>query len=279
MKPLIVANWKMNPSSERVAKAMFRRLRRKLTGVSGVEIAVAPPFPYLTIGRGGRPFRLAAQDVFWENAGAYTGEVSPAILADLGVSYVIVGHSERRRILGEDDGMVNRKVRAVLAADMAPIVAVGEERSEAEEVVPNSLSLELAAALHGVPRRLLRRVIVMYEPVWAISGTPGSKPASPDHATRRAIYLRKLLTKLAGRRIADAVRIMYGGSVSAANAANFISRDVRGMDGLVVGVASLDADEFAAIARSVGMRGRASRSKGNSGSSAPTWGRLSARAE
>ncbi|MBI4132021.1 MAG: triose-phosphate isomerase [Candidatus Sungbacteria bacterium] len=253
MKPLIVANWKMNPSSERAALALFGRLRRLLKGIRGVEVAVAPPFPYLALARGYLPFRLAGQDLFWEMAGPYTGEVSSAMLADLGARYVIVGHSERRR-LGEDDHAVNLKVRAVLRAGMTPIIAIGEESRESQEVVPATLSIELSSAIRDIPKRELRGIVVAYEPVWAVSTTRGASPDTPDHATRRAIYIRKLLTKMLGSRIADSIRILYGGSVNAKNAADYISSDIRGMEGLLVGGASLRAEEFAAIVRSAARR-------------------------
>lgn len=256
MRPLIVANWKMNPSSERAARTLFGRLKRNLAGVSGVDVVVAPPFPYLGLGRGGRSFRLASQDTFWENAGAYTGEVSPAMLKDLGVRYVLIGHSERRRVLGEEDEMVNRKVRAALRARLAPIIAIGEETRESQETVPPILFQQLSAALKDIPRRMLRGITIAYEPIWAISTTPGARLDTPDHATRRAIYIRKILTKMLGVRIADTIRIIYGGSVRAKNAADFLAHDIRGMEGLLVGGASLDADEFAAIVRSVGIQGR-----------------------
>ena len=251
MKPLVIANWKMNPSSARAARALFGELRRRLARLRGVEVAVAPPFPYLGLTRGARPFALAAQDTFWEPSGAYTGEVSPAMLADLGVRYVLVGHSERRRIFGDDDAAVNRKLGALLKAGLRPVLAIGEERHESREVVPSKLAAELGRALEGIFRHDLPRVVIAYEPVWAISTTPGARSDTPDHATSRAIYIRKLLTKLAGRRTADRIRIIYGGSVSANNAAGFISRDIRGMEGLLVGGASLDAEEFIKIVRSV----------------------------
>lgn len=252
MKPLIIANWKMNPRSLREARLLFARVGRGLRRVRGVEVAVAPPAPYLaSAGRGSRRVLLAAQDVFWEQSGAYTGEVSPAMLKDLGVHYVILGHSERRRLLGETGEMVNRKVRAAIRSGLVPVIAIGESERDADEVVPAELSHQLSSAIAGIPRRWLRGMVVAYEPVWAISTTPGARPDTPDGATRRAIYIRKLLTKAIGPRLADTVRIIYGGSVRAANAAAYLSRDIRGMEGLLVGGASLNAGEFIGIVRSV----------------------------
>lgn len=248
MRPLIIANWKMNPPSRHHARGLFRKIQRGVSGARGVEIAIAPPFPYLALFHSGRTTALAAQDVFGETAGAYTGEVSAAMLRDLGVRYVIIGHSERRRVFGESDEMVNGKVRSALAAGLTPVIAVGEDLLDSEAVVPSVISSQLAKAIHGLPRRRLRNMVVAYEPVWAI-GT--ARAATPDAATRRAIYIRKLLTAKLGSRIADTVRIIYGGSVTAKNAAAFLADDIRGMEGLLVGGASLNAEEFIAIVRAV----------------------------
>ncbi len=256
MKPLVVANWKMNPNSAATARALFGAVARGVARVRGVEVAVAPPFPYLGLfRRGERRLTLAAQDVFWQPRGPYTGEVSSPMLADLGVRYVIIGHSERRR-LGESEEAINRKVKAALAAGLHAIVAICEEARESEEVTPQFLSRQLSSALAGVPRAKLRNLVVAYEPVWAISTAPGSKPDSSDHATRRAIYIRKLLTKFLGSRTANAIRILYGGSVTAKNAASFLAHDIRGMEGLLVGGSSLSAEEFVRIVQSVAAHRR-----------------------
>lgn len=251
MKPLVIGNFKMNPASLAKASDLMRRIAAGLSGLRGAEVLVAPPFPYLAAGRGmGRKAGLASQDVFWENSGAYTGEVSPLMLRDLGVRAVIIGHSERRRILGETDEMVNKKVRAVLKARLMPVIAIGEEAREAEDVVPPVLFEQLSRALALIPKRQLRGIAVAYEPIWAI-GT--GRADTPDNAARRAIYIRKLLTRILGVRVANTIRVIYGGSVTSKNAASFISRDIRGMEGLLVGGASLDADEFVKIAESVAI--------------------------
>lgn len=252
MKPLVIGNFKMNPASLAKASELMRRIAAGISGQRGVEVLIAPPFPYLAAARGiiGRRAGLASQDVFWENAGAYTGEVSPLILRDLGVRAVIIGHSERRRILGETDEMINKKVRAVLKARLMPVIAIGEELREAEDVVPPVLFEQLSRALAIIPKQQLRGIAVAYEPVWAI-GTGRADAA--DNAARRAIYIRKLLTKILGVRVANTIRVLYGGSVTSKNAASFISRDIRGMEGLLVGGASLDADEFVKIAESVAI--------------------------
>lgn len=262
MKPLVVANWKMNPKSVRAAEALARRIAVGLAGVSGVEVAIASPFPYLAlVGRvTRRRVVLAAQDAWAGTGGAYTGAVSPLMLRGLGVHYVILGHSERRRFFGEDDGLINRKVKAALAARLIPIIAIGEEHRESQAVTPPLLAQQLARALEGIPRRRLRAIVIAYEPVWAISTTPGARPDTPDNATRRAIYIRKLLVKLLGPSVADTIRVIYGGSATAKNASSFLSRDIRGMEGLLVGGASLKAEEFIKIVQSIRRKARGDKS-------------------
>lgn len=256
-KPLIVANWKMNPSSRREALRLARRASESAQKNRKVEVILAPPFPYLDmVGRVGSSFALAAQDAFWKSGGAYTGEISPPMLKDLGVRYVILGHSERRKYFGDSDNIVSLKVKAVLASRLTPIIAIGEEAIESQEVVPQIIFQQLSSALRDIPKRRMAGVIIAYEPVWALSTTPGARPDTPDDATRRAIYIRKLLTKILGRRVADTIRIIYGGSVSSKNASSFLSSDIRGMEGLLVGGASLDPEEFARIVAFVAGKNR-----------------------
>ena len=255
-KPIIVANWKMNPSSRREVLRLSRLVAGNALKHRETEVVLAPPFTYLDIvGRTKGAFALAAQDAFWEPKGAYTGEISPSMLKDLGVRYVILGHSERRKYFGESDDVVNSKVKAVLASRLIPIIAIGEETMESQEAVPPVIFQQLSSAIRGIPKRRMTGAIIAYEPVWAISATPGAKPDTPDNATSRAIYIRRLLTKILGRRVADTVRIIYGGSVSSKNASSFLSRDIRGMEGLLVGGASLDAEEFVKIVAAVARKG------------------------
>lgn len=255
-KPLIVANWKMNPAAFREAERLFLAAREGVKRVRGVNVVICPPFPWLAglSQKYSKPScAFGAQDVFWAESGAYTGEVSPLMLKSSRVKYVIVGHSERRRFLGETDEAVNKKVRAVLKAGLIPIIAIGEDVQDSQDVVPSVIARELHGALHGLARRQIGRTVIAYEPVWAI-GT--GKADTPDNATRRAIYIRKLLVRMAGAEIASSVRILYGGSVTAKNAASFLSTDIRGMDGLLVGGASLKAGEFVNIVRAVVAQGR-----------------------
>ncbi len=250
-KPLIVGNWKMN-ANHLEAIQMVQKLAYRLESedYERVEVVVAPPFTslrsiQLVIEQDHLPIGLGAQNVYWEDSGAFTGEVSPPMLAKLAVSHVIVGHSERRQHFGESDETVNKKTKAVLAAGMAPIVCVGEtldqrEAGEAESVV----TTQLAGALRGLSLDDGAGLSIAYEPVWAI-GT--GRTAVPDDAGTIAGLIREQLRDLASSEVAEQVRILYGGSVNAGNIKDFMAK--TNIDGALVGGASIDPDQFAAIVR------------------------------
>ena len=249
---LVIANWKMNPSTANAARSLAAATSSSLRGVRGVDLAIAAPFPYLDIVRRAAPnAKLAAQDAYPLASGPVTGAVSAPMLKDAGVRYAIVGHSERRRLFQESDEFINAKVKALLAVGITPVLAIGEQAQESQAVVPRAIVMQLRAALLGIAGRDIARVVVAYEPVWAISTTPGARPDTPDNATRRAIYIRKLLTQITGRKRAEGMCIIYGGSVNAKNAASFIARDIRGMEGMLVGGTSLKVDEFRTLLRSL----------------------------
>jgi len=248
-KPLMVGNWKMNVNHlEAIQMVQKLAYRLESEDYERAEVVVAPAFTalrsvQLVIEQEHMLIGLAAQDVHWEPEGAFTGEVSAPMLAKLACRYVIVGHSERRQHFGETDASVNKKARAVLAADMSPIVCVGEtleerEAGQAEEVVKTQLRAGLAR-LEG-----LERVVVAYEPVWAI-GT--GRHALPDDAGLMAEIIREALRELSDSNVAEQVRILYGGSVNAGNIKDFMAK--KHIDGGLVGGASLDPDGFAAIVR------------------------------
>ena len=224
--------------------------RLDLADFDRIEVVIAPPFTALrsvqTVIEADRYLlRLGAQHVHWEDQGAFTGEISPVMLAKLSVTHVIVGHSERRQHFGETDETVNKRVKAVLAHQMKPIVCVGEtlEQREAgqtaEVVVP-----QLRNALAGVGGERVAGMSIAYEPVWAI-GT--GRNASPDDAGAVCEVLREAVADVAGEEAATGVRILYGGSVNAANIRSFMAK--RHIDGALVGGASLDPDTFASICR------------------------------
>jgi triosephosphate isomerase len=249
-RPLVSGNWKMN-LTHLEAIAVVQKLAYGLGHDVGtkVEVSVHPAFTSLrsvqtVIDADELPLALGAQDVCWEQSGAFTGEVSPSMLSKLNVSYVIVGHSERRQYFGETDEMVARKLRAVLEAGMSPIVCVGETLEERDAGGTEEKVLgQLRTALKGLDGALVSRLVIAYEPVWAI-GT--GRNATPEDAQAVCGLLRSELSAAFGSAEAAAVRIQYGGSVRESNMAGFMAEP--DIDGALVGGASLDPEEFARIA-------------------------------
>ena len=258
-RPLIAGNWKMHKTHleavQLTQKTVWALTRDDL---EAVEVVVCPPFTALRsvgtlIDGDPLPIALGAQDCHPEPQGAFTGEVAAPMLAKLGCSYVIVGHSERRQWFSESDELVSRKARAVLAAGMRPIVCVGESLEQREagrtaEVV----GAQLRGSLAGLGAEQLGGLVIAYEPVWAI-GT--GRAATPADAQETTALVRRTVADLAGDAAAGSVRIQYGGSVKAANIQELMAQP--DVDGALVGGASLDADEFALIVKgAAGRRGR-----------------------
>ncbi len=244
----IAGNWKMNKLRSE-AKALAEELRKSLDGTS-VKLMVAPPFtslPEVASALKGSGVRLGAQNMGLELSGAHTGEVSAEMLKELGVQTVILGHSERRHIYGETDAMINQKVHLAVSQGLEVILCVGElleerEAGKAEQVVRDQLS----GSLKGVDAGAMADIVIAYEPVWAI-GT--GKTATPDDADGMHQVIRSRLRETLGDRVAGETIIQYGGSVKPDNAAELLKKE--NIDGALVGGASLKADSFAAIARSV----------------------------
>ena len=252
MRRLMVAgNWKMHGSLA-ANEALLAELELRHQRQWPVDIAVFPPFVYLTqtatlLAQG--PIGLGAQDLCADTVGAYTGEVSGTMLKDVGCSYVLVGHSERRRLYHEDDVLVGRKFAAAQAANLIPLLCIGETLEEREEgATENVISRQLDAVLmHGVGA--LARAIIAYEPVWAI-GT--GRTASPDQAQAVHAFVRSRIAAQDAK-IAAQLRLLYGGSVKAANARELFA--MPDVDGGLVGGASLSADEFEEICAAAADRG------------------------
>jgi triosephosphate isomerase len=250
-KDLIAGNWKMN-ATHLEAIQMVQKLGYRLDpgDYERVDVVVCPPFTALrsvqtVIETDYLRIQLGAQNVHWETQGAFTGEISPPMLARLGVKWVVVGHSERRHLFGEDDATVAKKARAVLGAGMVPIVAVGETLEQREGGVTEAvIGTQLRAALEGLDAGTIASLVVAYEPVWAI-GT--GRTASDEQAADAIGYLRRLVGEGWGPDAADRVRILYGGSVTPGNIAGLMAK--RDIDGALVGGASLDPDKFASIVR------------------------------
>jgi triosephosphate isomerase len=242
--PFVAGNWKMHTNAEECV-ALCRAVRERVGGLTGVDVAVCPPYPFLGQAKAalaGSSVLLGAQNAHWEAQGAYTGEVSPLMLQGL-ADCVIIAHSERRQYFCETDETANRRLRAVLAHGLTPIFCVGEAREEREAGrTEEVLARQIRRGLEGVPWS--GACVVAYEPIWAI-GT--GLAATGAQANETIGYLRRLLAELFGEAVAQATRIQYGGSVKADNIAEFLTQPE--VDGALVGGASLDAEAFAAIAR------------------------------
>lgn len=247
--PLISGNWKMHLNHFEALK-LVQELSYLVSvdDIEVVDISVHPPFTDIrtvqTVLEADKlPFHLGAQHCHFEEKGAFTGEVAPSMLAKLNVSYVIVGHSERREVFGETDGMVNAKVKAVLANEMIPIMCCGETLQEREaDGAVDKVAGQVKAGLAGLNAEQVGAMVIAYEPIWAI-GT--GKTASPEDAQTMCALVRSTVAEAFGSEAADSVRIQYGGSVKPANANELLTQP--DIDGALVGGASLDADAFARI--------------------------------
>lgn|SRR5690554_481875 len=248
-KPIVAGNWKMNLSLAD-SRALAAGIVDAVADYSGCEIVVAPSAVSLAgVGEvlADSRVRLAAQNMHWAGGGAYTGELSAQMLADVGASWVILGHSERRQFFGESDEGVNHKTHVALQAGLTPIVCVGETLEEREgERTLQKIELQVRAALAGIRAEDAPRVVIAYEPIWAI-GTGKTATAVQAQAIHQAI--RKIIAEVFDTSVADALRILYGGSVKPANIAELIAQP--DLDGALIGGASLKADSFSAIAKIV----------------------------
>jgi len=244
----IAGNWKMNKTPEE-ARALAQSVRAALAGVTKADVALCPPFVCLHAVAGvlkGSPIGLGAQNVHWEKSGAFTGEISAAMLAACGCQFAIIGHSERRQYFGETDETVSKRLKAALAGQLKPIVCVGETLKERESSVTQQVvGRQVAGAFKGLSPAEMSTVTLAYEPVWAI-GT--GKTATPDQAQEVHAFIRGLLKDLFGAGTAEALRVQYGGSVTAANAKDLLTQP--DIDGALVGGASLKVEDFAQIVKS-----------------------------
>jgi len=251
-KPFVAGNWKMNKTSEE-ARLLVSELLPELQAATGADSALCPPFPYLMQLANmltGSGIGLGAQNMHWEASGAYTGEVAPRMLAEF-CQYVILGHSERRAYFGETDEMINKKVKAALAAGLTPILCVGETLSENEAGLTSAVvTRQLRHGLDGLTAADAVKIVIAYEPVWAI-GT-GRAATSEQAQAVHANIVRKTLADLFGQEAAQAIRIQYGGSVNAKNAAELFS--MPDIDGALVGGASLKSADFIAIVKAAAAR-------------------------
>ena len=244
-KYLVAGNWKMNPPGDPLP--LLREMKVKLVGMNTIELLVAPPFTAIHQAADilkGTKILLAGQNLYWEEKGAFTGEISVSMLKAAGATHVIIGHSERRQYFGESDFTVNRRLKTALAEGLIPIVCIGETEAEREkEMALQVLERQFKGAFEGLSESELDDVIIAYEPVWAI-GT--GKVAKPGDAQQAHEFIRHLIWNSFSPAKADSMRILYGGSVKPENAYNLF--DQVDVDGALVGGASLSAESFAGIA-------------------------------
>jgi triosephosphate isomerase len=245
--PFIAGNWKMNKTIGE-ALDLVRQLKASISKVEGVEVAVAPPFTALHAVHKeleGTSIHLAAQNLFYEEKGAYTGEVAPLMLKEVGCQYVIIGHSERRQFFGEMDETVNRRIKAALGQGLKVIFCMGETLKGREEGKTFSvIERQVEGGLRGLGEKEVKDIVIAYEPVWAI-GT--GKTATPEQAEEVHRFIRERLEGLYLREIAQGIRIQYGGSVTPENIKGLMSQE--NIDGALVGGASLKAETFSKIVR------------------------------
>jgi len=244
-RPIIAGNWKMNKTSAE-ARDLAGKLIPLVAGVKDRDIVLAPAFTSLhAVAEAikGTNMALASQNLFWEDKGAFTGEISAEMLLDLGCKYVIIGHSERRQYFGETDETVNKKVRQALNKGLLPIVCVGELLNEREAGRANEvIERQVVGALKGVTAAEMQKIVIAYEPVWAI-GT--GKTATPDQANEIHAFIRQKAGSLYTAGVAEALRIQYGGSVTPDNVSQLMA--MPDIDGALVGGASLKPESFAAL--------------------------------
>lgn len=243
--PIIAGNWKMNKLRDEALQFIYA-VNQEVPPADEVETVICAPFLLLRslVKRQGDHLRIGAQNMFYEDAGAYTGEVSPLILANTGVKYVILGHSERRQIFFESDEMVNKKVLKAVEHDLIPIICVGEDLERRENGTTNEfVEQQVIAALNGLTAEQVKDVVIAYEPIWAI-GT--GKTATPEMANETCGLIRSVVEREYGKEAADAIRILYGGSVKPDNIKSLMAEE--DIDGALVGGASLDIDSFIKLA-------------------------------
>ncbi len=243
---LIAGNWKMNSttsSAEELTKGLVNGVDLK---ESNVEVLVCPPFPYLSQVKGlvnGSPIQLGAQNAYFESQGAFTGEVAADMLTDIGCSHVILGHSERRHVLGETDEIINKKTQTCLKQGLTVVLCVGELLEDREANQTESvLETQMKGGLAGVEAGSMAKIVIAYEPVWAI-GT--GKTASPEQAEAAHLFLRNWISENYNTDVSEQMQILYGGSVKGSNANELLSQ--ANVDGALVGGASLKADQFLPI--------------------------------
>ncbi len=243
-KKIIIANWKMNPGTITIAEKLFKGIKKG--SMKGVDTVVCAPFPYLTIIKKNKPSAFCAlgvQNIHHEKEGAHTGEVSLSMLASFPVKYAIVGHSERRA-QGETNQIIAQKIGLLIKAKITPVLCVGEKERDHSGFYLHTIKEQLIECLSLIPKASYKNIVIAYEPLWAI-GKDAARPATPEESNEMVIFIRKCVSDIAGSTVAHQMRVIYGGSVSSKDASVFLREG--GVDGFLVGRASLDIKEFTKI--------------------------------
>lgn len=239
----IIANWKMNPVSFIESENLLKTIKKGIKKNENVNIVICPPAIYLSKIKSNSSFKLGIQNIFWEDGGAYTGEISAKMAKEMKVNYTLIGHSERRKFMRETNEMINLKIMIALKNKLKPILCLGETLEEKKkELTSKVIANQIETALKDIKKSQVSNLIIAYEPIWAI-GT-GQIP-SADEIMSAALLIKKIISKLYNREIAEKVFILYGGSVNSKNAFNFV--DKTGVHGLLIGGASLNGSEFVRI--------------------------------
>lgn len=247
-KVLVLGNWKMNPPTIAEAKILFKKVSRMTGRLRNVETVICPPFIFLHAFAGSR-VTLGAQDVFWQNGGRFTGEVSPEMLKNIGVSYCLVGHSERR-VLGETDEEISKKANAALREGLKAVVCIGERDRDSGGLYFDFLKNQLKKSLAGIQRRFLLDLIIAYEPVWAI-GKSAQDSMNPRDIRETVLFIRKVLSDMYDAEAVANIPIIYGGSVEPENISEVLREGETA--GVLVGHKSLIAEDFVAILKSANL--------------------------
>ncbi len=244
VKKIIIANWKMNPQTAEEALRLVKGVSAQRLS-KNIKLIIAPPFVYLDLVKKncGKEIKLAAQNISWAERGAYTGEISGLMVKNLGCDYVIIGHSERRHKMGETDEMINLKLKEAFKVGLVPVLAVGEK--EPNDDIIKVLTRQIKSALEGIGVSEIGRLIIAYEPVWAISTSGIGMIDTPDHALSAALLIKKIIGNLYGSQWTADLPVLYGGSMTSENAYDFITQ--TGISGALVGGASLELQDFIKI--------------------------------
>jgi len=242
---IVIGNWKMNPLTQKEAEKLFGKVAKSISRIKKTEIVICPPSIYLEkLKKISKKVKLGAQDAFIGDVGAFTGKISGEMLYNLGVRYVILGHSEQRA-LGEGNDEINKKLKSALSASLTPILCVGENNRDDNHEYFNVVKNQIEECLRSVKKNQISKIIFAYEPVWAISSTSNRKDATPENVREMIVFIRKTLSDYASPDIAAHTRIIYGGSVTDKDALDFLQDG--GADGVLPGRASLNAEKFVGI--------------------------------